>query len=108
MADLSPKPAASRIDRAVMHALGFCAASRIHDDRMGLVVDFLRDRLPRMVRRPETERLMSAAEAVSSAFGRRHHPAGAAAWACAMLDADRAVQEFHWAGFCALSEAQHG
>ena len=111
MADLSPAasaPGLTKPERAILHALGFCAVSRLYDDRIDLVVDHLRANLPRMARRPQTARILDAAEAVSSAFARRNQPAGGPAWACAMLDADRAVQEFHWAGFCALSEAQHG
>jgi hypothetical protein len=103
MADLIPARLTSA-ERALAHAVGFCAVSRMHDDRLGLVIDALRRLLTRVPAQDATTRLRMAAQGLIDTYPRRHMAAGAADWCLANLNADNAAQDYHWAAFCALGE----
>lgn len=102
MADLIPTRL-SDAERALAHAVGFCAVARIHDDRLGRMVDDMRRLLSRIPPQDGTARLRMAAQGLIDSYPRRHLPAGAADWCLANLRADAAAQDYHWAAFCALS-----
>lgn len=103
MADLSPARLTAA-ERALAHAVGFCAVSRIHDDRLGAMVDAMRRLLSKVPRRESTVRLRLAAQGLIDTYPRRHMAGGAADWCLANLNADHAAQDYHWAAFCALGE----
>ncbi len=106
MADLGP--GFTRTERRLAHALGFMLVSRMSDDRMDMVVAEMRQMVQGLKRRKESAALVDAAEAMCSAWPRRNGRGdGAMAWVVACLDADRAVQGFHWAAICALQGADH-
>lgn len=103
MADLLPARM-SASERALAHAVGFCAVSRIHDDRLGLVIDAMRRLLAKVPQSDATVRLRMAAQSLIDTYPRRHMAAGAADWCLANLNADNAARDYHWAAFSTLSE----
>ena len=107
MADRAPPlmPRLTPVERRVLHAVGFVAACRIHDDRLDLVVDGLRRDLTAMQARPHTEALDLAAKGICASFKRRNMSGGAADWCAANIDAARVSQQFHWAALCSLDGA---
>jgi hypothetical protein len=102
MADILPNRLAGH-EAALLHALGFCATSLIHDDRLEMIVDMMRTALGKCPPRPQTEKLRGAAQSICDAYARRNQPAGAADWCLAGMKANAAAQEYHWAAFCAVA-----
>ena len=95
-------PRLTPVERRVLHAVGFVAACRIHDDRLDLVIDGLRRDLADMALKPHTEPLQLAAKSICAAFRRRTMSGGAADWCAAHIDASRVSQSFHWSALCSL------
>lgn len=103
MAEPAPiMPRLSAVERRVLHGVGFVAASRIHDDRLDMVIDCLRRDLQAMVVRADTEALQAAAKSICASFKRRTMAGGAVDWMAANIDASRVSQAFHWLALCSL------